>query len=178
MPSSCTYPEPSTLWAFSLPRSSARTLCQHVMSLFVHASCVVTCVWQQHDYKACRSFAAAHITYLEACIETRHIDSAAHCRSPALTHQLLVLLYLLHMLKLIINTDILSIRQSISPHNTSDSSLQHGFKTKSQQQVRPYSACRFQTLICHSCGRASSRLHASCINSGRWRQVSIKLEGR
>jgi len=86
-------------------------LCQHDGSVFVHASSAVTSVWQQH--KACWSFAAAHITYLEARIETRHIDSAAHCRSPALTHQLLVLLYLLQMLNLITNSERLGIRQRL-----------------------------------------------------------------
>lgn len=53
------------------------------------------------------------MTYLEARIETRHIDSAAHCRPPPLTHQLLVLLHLLHMLKLITTSYRLSIWHSL-----------------------------------------------------------------
>ena len=112
-------------------------LCQHDVSVFVHAACTVTCVWQQHNDKACWSFAAAHMTYLEACIETRHIDNAAHCRSPALTHQLLMLLHLLRMLKLITNSDRPSIWQSLPPHNTGDSGLQHSFKANQQQKVKP-----------------------------------------
>lgn len=151
-------------------------LCQHVMSVFVYASGAVTHVWQQH--KASWLFAAAHMTYLEACIETRHIDSAAHCRLPPLTHQLLVLLHLLHMLKLITNSDRLSIWQSLLPHNTSDSS----FITKPTAKGEAIFSMKFSDLYMQQLSQGKLqgcmliKVHASCINSERFSQASIKLK--
>ena len=77
--------------------------------------------------------------YLEARIETRHIDSAAYCRSPPLIHRLLVLLYLLHMLKLITNSDKLNLWQSLSSHNINDSGLLHGLKANIATSVAVFS---------------------------------------
>jgi len=86
------------------------------------------------------------MTYLEARVETRHIDSAAHRRSPALTHQLLVLLHLLHMLRLITNLDRVSIWQSLPPHMTCDGGLLHGFITKPTAKGEAIFSMKFSDL--------------------------------
>ena len=138
-------------------------LCEHGVSVFVHASCAVTCVWQQHN--ACWSFAAAHMTYLEARIKTRHIDSAAHCRPPPLTHQLLVLLYLL--LKLITKSERLRIWQSLPLHNTSDSGLQHSFKNQPIAQGEAIFCMRFSdAYMLQLQGKCPGCMHLA-INSER-----------
>ena len=109
---------------------------------------------------ACWSFAAAHVTYLEARAETRHIDSAAHCRSPPLTHQLLMLLYLLRMHNLITDSNRLSIWRSPAPMSQMTAACCMGSNQITATCVAIFSI-RSSDPICYSCCRASFQV--ACI---------------